>query len=259
MSWLSTILDKPKKKNRKQNLHASNGLTRPILDVVEGFNDVVDVYEKPDDSAEVKERLTRGTPRHFKVSAIFVGGSPDDSVRIGHAGALIQGYSPAEDDTDAATEQRPLRVVKSPKVADSTKLSMDPGGNDMYIHLHNVSHIDSTLILTCDRSRNETKVPYKIIELCRVYTTTETLQYVALKSLQKDYSIGRRDCATFVRNFMEELVDKSVAALVPRLKGETDEQLSKRKEGIQRELKESIIVVEGSAESGEMSLRDYSA
>jgi len=256
-------MDKRKKKNRKQNLRArastSNGLRRPILDDVEGFDEVVDLWEKPEDSAEVKERLVRGTPRHFKVSAIFVGGSPDDSVRIGHAGAVIQGYSPAKNDTDAATEQQPLRIVKSPKVADSTKLSMDPGGNDMYIHLHNVGHADSRLILSCDTSRNEAKVPYKIIELCRVYTTTETLKYVALKSLQEEYSMGRRDCATFVRNFMEELVDKPVAALVPRLEGETDEQLSKRRGGIQRELKESIIVVEGSAESGEMSVRDYSA
>lgn len=255
---------KPKKKNRKQNLHAeevtSKSLRASIRDSVRGFDSaVVDICEKPDDLEEVKKCLTRSAPRHFKISAIFVGGSPNDSVRIGHAGAMIQGYSPAENDTVAATEQEPLRVVKSPMVVRDTKLPMAEDGGDMYIHLHKVSRTESDLILGCYTSRNEDNVPYKIIELCRVYTTKETLQYVALKSLQEEYSMGRSDCATFVRNFMEELVDKRVTALVPRLEGETDEKLAERREGTKRKLTELIIIVDGSAESGEISVREYSA
>lgn len=103
------------------------------------------------------------------------------------------------------------------------------------------SQLTDKMILALDVKNNKFNYP-RFIQARRVFTTLEHLQYIALSTAPNAHSIIIDDCATYARDYLEEVATRL-----------TDNQRQQEAEAHMEEVKKLITIVTESAQSEAIS------
>ncbi|KAI1358274.1 hypothetical protein F5Y08DRAFT_322252 [Xylaria arbuscula] len=216
-------------KEKKMKRFSSVQITE-LEDKVVGFDEnVVKIAQIARDHQEARQLLEA----QFQDRKIFQIG-----VRISNHHASVIIHEPESGSSKIPTTENP--VVLSDPVELREEYHISSKGVVRQVHIRFEDEEQQKMVLAADVKNPNIKSP-RYIEVCRVFTTWEHLQYVALVSAPEKHSIVIDDCATFTSDFSKELLKSSL----------TEDEIKKH----MGQLEKIIVIVDESARAEASSRR----
>ncbi|KAI1457500.1 hypothetical protein F4805DRAFT_428030 [Annulohypoxylon moriforme] len=193
----------------KVALNLMNAKPRVIKGVPKGF-DCQDIKMANEAKSKITQYLvpsSNNKENSYQIGVAFIGRGEGSLLSSGHAEIVIR-------DGDGLRKIPPpnnLNLTLNSSTMDQNELTRSGPDtifktNDVRLrvcHIHNTNDRIDSLELTLEE---RPKVQYyKYFDLYRIPMTERRLKHLALISCPKFYTILADDCATFCRNFLEEL------------------------------------------------------
>ncbi|KAI1151934.1 hypothetical protein F4825DRAFT_338304 [Nemania diffusa] len=189
---------------KKREMKAFTGVqTTEIEDDVVGFDqDIINISRtfingNHDKAREdLRDRVKNITPKVFQIG-----------VRIGQRHASVIVHEPKPTGTNDPSIEKPLVILVHKLEEYSIPFSERP----RQLHIRYKDSTEQTMVLAADTKSpryahsNSYSCP-RYIEVCRVLTTWQQLQFIALVGSPKEHSVVLNDCATFTINYSETLL-----------------------------------------------------
>lgn len=120
-----------------------------------------------------------------------------------HASVIVHELEPGPPDSTVPTADN--RVVLSDPVVTRENHIISSNGIMRQVHIRFQDREQQKMVLAADKRTGDIQCP-RYIEVCRIFTSWEYLQYVALVSSPEKHSVVVDDCATFTSDFSKELL-----------------------------------------------------